>query len=943
MSAIKNEFGVRILDRQWSHPDTQHVVHGLASGLAYLRLIVMPASVTEVASPRSLEDVNKYVLAMSYGMPIIALGETNQPWTATVHDVPLTGYAGDYGLQKVWREGLRGHGVKVGVNDAALVRGHADFDYARVDSDSYLFSRGEKNGAFYQHGTAVAGIVGAQANGLGVIGVAHESTLWTAELEPINFVKSALDAACDVVNYSWGLGGGAPVEQLSVQRRLGVEFDSVSQGRDGLGMSLVFSAGDNKSVGADTALQATTYHENVITVAAVTLYAKATDHSSPGETVHVAAPGDRVAVANADDLTGHSLLTKSGTGYAAPFVSGVVALMYQANAALGLRDVQAILAHSASLPQSGMESFSFNGGTHANGGGLPFSRYYGFGLVNARMAVRLAQSWFAGGAQAQTPNNRQYTELSPGLISVVDNHHVSMFSIAGPRETEHVKLRLDLDVSDIKDLRVELISPRGTTSVLMDNYGNQNRALSNVIDFGSRRFWGEDVAGDWFVSVSSNQGRNVVRSAKLIFSGSADSRDDRYVYTDAFNALAVDDPGRLRLEDSDGGNDTFNAACLTSDAMIDLRAGTFRFADGPLGHIAAGTVIETVVGGDGHDLIIGSDAVSHSLLGGRGNDTLSGGAGADTLSGGAGADSLSGGLGDDTYTIDSLGDVIVERAGEGMDRVNSSVSHSLADNLEWLVLTGDEAISGTGNALNNLLSGNTADNVLSGGTGHDVLDGGAGNDSLSGGEHAEIYLGGRGNDTIDTGAGNDILLFNAGDGQDTVVSRGGSKTLSLGGDFAYSDLAFSKTENHLQLKIGAADQITFEDWYAATASRPVVNLQVIAEAMTGFNAGGSDPLLDQKIEQFDFSGMVDAFDAEQAANPVLSAWSLTHALSRFHLSGSDSAAFGGDLAYQYGRHGTLTGIGLAATQAVLGDSNLGIQAQVLNSCYGLMNGAVHLS
>lgn len=39
--------------------------------------------------------------------------------------------------------------------------------------------------------------------------------------------------------------------------------------------------------------------------------------------------------------------------------------------------------------------------------------------------------------------------------------------------------------------------------------------------------------------------------------------------------------------------------------------------------------------------------------------------------------------------------------------------------------------------------------------------------------------------------------------------------------------------------MGTTDQITFKDWYATTPSKPVVNLQVIAEAMTGFSAGGN--------------------------------------------------------------------------------------------------------
>ncbi len=91
-------------------------------------------------------------------------------------------------------------------------------------------------------------------------------------------------------------------------------------------------------------------------------------------------------------------------------------------------------------------------------------------------------------------------------------------------------------------------------------------------------------------------------------------------------------------------------------------------------------------------------------------NTLTGGAGNDTLNGGTGADKLLGGLGNDTYVVDNTGDVITENLNEGIDTVQSSVTYTLAANVENLTLTGTTAINGTGNALDNVLDGsvNTA-------------------------------------------------------------------------------------------------------------------------------------------------------------------------------------------------------------------------------------------
>ena len=226
-----------------------------------------------------------------------------------------------------------------------------------------------------------------------------------------------------------------------------------------------------------------------------------------------------------------------------------------------------------------------------------------------------------------------------------------------------------------------------------------------------------------------------------------------------------------------------------------------------------------------------------------------------------------------------------------------------------------------------------------------VFNGGVGADTITGGAGAEVFLGGLGNDTYTTAGGNDIILFNKGDGQDTFATGGtGSDTLSLGGSgLTYTDLTFSKSTNDLVLKVGTTDQITFKDWYAATPSKPVTRLQVMAEAMAGFVQGGSNPLLDQKVENFNFTSLVGAFDAARAANSSLTSWALTNALTSFQLAGSGTAAMGGDLAYQYGKNGTLAGIGVTPALSTLSDTNLGTNPQALNSLASLQTGTVRLS
>jgi uncharacterized protein YuzE len=114
---------------------------------------------------------------------------------------------------------------------------------------------------------------------------------------------------------------------------------------------------------------------------------------------------------------------------------------------------------------------------------------------------------------------------------------------------------------------------------------------------------------------------------------------------------------------------------------------------------------------------------------------------------------------------------------------------------------------------------------------------------------------------------------------------------------------------------------------------------VIAEAMAEFDAGSSDPLLNKKVQTFDFAAIASAFDAAGQVDN----WSLTNALLDAHLAGSDTEAIGGDLAYQYGVNGTLSGIGVSTAQEVLNAPQFGAGTQTLRPLEELQQGRTRLS
>ncbi|MBV8687026.1 MAG: M10 family metallopeptidase C-terminal domain-containing protein [Alphaproteobacteria bacterium] len=222
--------------------------------------------------------------------------------------------------------------------------------------------------------------------------------------------------------------------------------------------------------------------------------------------------------------------------------------------------------------------------------------------------------------------------------------------------------------------------------------------------------------------------------------------DDSYV---------VDDAGDLVTENAGEGVDR-----VTASISYALAANVENL-------ILAGAAAN----GTGNELdnAITGNELANVLTGGAGNDTLIGNGGDDVLDGGLGADQMTGGTGNDAYVVDDAGDVVVEQAGQGIDQVSSSISYTLGDNVENLILTGG-AVAGGGNGLDNVITGNELANTLTGGAGNDTLYGLGGNDDLDGGAGADKMVGGSGNDTYHVDNGGDLVVELGGEGTDTVIS-----------------------------------------------------------------------------------------------------------------------------------------------------------------------------
>jgi Ca2+-binding RTX toxin-like protein len=225
------------------------------------------------------------------------------------------------------------------------------------------------------------------------------------------------------------------------------------------------------------------------------------------------------------------------------------------------------------------------------------------------------------------------------------------------------------------------------------------------------------------------------------------------------------------------GNDWYYIT-RTGDSLVEFAGeGNDRILTSVSYTLSAGQEIETLsaldpaatsaLGLTGNALaqVINGNAGANLLVGGGGGDYLVGLGGDDIFVGNADAAStLQGGTGDDWYYVSRTGDSIVEFAGEGNDRILTSVSYTLSAGQEIETLSavdpaGNAAIDLAGNGFGQGMVGTNGTNLLFGDGGADDLAGLGGDDILLGGDGDDILNGGAGHDVLDGGAGADLLVF----------------------------------------------------------------------------------------------------------------------------------------------------------------------------------------
>ena len=427
----------------------------------------------------------------------------------------------DINVESVWKT-YKGNGIHIAVVDNGMHFAHEDLK-ENVDTALNYDYTPETPSIYAQndnHGTSVSGLIAARDNDLGVRGVAPRATIYGYNLlderTDINEADAMTRNRVETVvsNNSWGPSDSVRLEGPARVWEMAIET-GVSEGSDGKGIVYVWAGGNGAGSGDNSNYDGYTNYYAVTAVCAVSDQGIRSSYSEQGANLWVCAPsGDsgrgRQGLVTTDNA--HRYVDDfSGTSAATPIVSGVVALVRQANPELSWRDVKLVLAASARRndpDNSGWQDGAVQYGAVSER--YTFNYAYGFGVVDAQAAVDLAQDW----KNVPPMKTAASTIISVNQI-IPDNSQTGITSslqIASDIDfIEFVEINVDFDHDRFTDLDMRLISPSGAVSELIVYKDGLSSAVTGSWRFGSARHLGEDPSGIWQLEVADqvaiNEGR----------------------------------------------------------------------------------------------------------------------------------------------------------------------------------------------------------------------------------------------------------------------------------------------------------------------------------------------------------------------------------------------------------------------------------------------------
>ncbi|MCP3031454.1 S8 family serine peptidase [Halobacillus sp. A1] len=301
--------------------------------------------------------------AIAVSLPVESISNLErQPevkWIESDQKVSANAQKIDWGYESInsnlsYDWGVTGEGVNVAVIDTGIDEEHPDLNIKGgknfINSNS---SYDDDNG----HGTHVAGVIGAEDNSIGIIGVAPQANLYA--LKALDRDGEGWEAEI-IAGIQWAVENKMDVINLSLTSCKSSEaMKKVLNEAENNGISVVAASG-NKLLCNGEYLNDVMYparYSSVISVGAVDRNKERALFSYGGDSLDFVAPGESIYSTYAGSQSGGGAYeTLNGTSMAAPYVAGIVALHKQAFPELSLDDINdMMIEQSLDLGQRGKD------------------------------------------------------------------------------------------------------------------------------------------------------------------------------------------------------------------------------------------------------------------------------------------------------------------------------------------------------------------------------------------------------------------------------------------------------------------------------------------------------------------------------------------------------------------------------------------------------------
>ena len=432
----------------------------------------------------------------------------------------------DINVEPVWAEGITGQGINIALVDDGMDFNHEDLrDNVNTSLNHDYTDIGSIFNPFRHHGTYMAGIIAARDNGIGVRGVAPRGTIFGYNYlaQPTIFSESDAmtrnSSVTAVSNNSWGIVNGPGLGHASSFWELAV-VSGANSGYGGKGTFYAFAGGNGHQEGGHSNLNEYANHYAVTAVCGTNDIGSKSSFSALGANLWVCAPSGDLLAEGQNIVTTENydryIYGLSGTSASTAIVSGVAALMRQANPDLTWRDLKLILAASARKndpTNTGWEDGSRKYGSTSAADRYHFNHEYGFGVVDAKAAVDTAKGWtnapplksagagFTSSTTIPAPGPSGPTAATTELTLSTDIGFI-----------EFVEINADFEHTSFRDMEIELVAPSGAISKLTVPFNTRTDEddsldfvrLDGEFRFGSARHLGENPNGKWQLRLSDH-------------------------------------------------------------------------------------------------------------------------------------------------------------------------------------------------------------------------------------------------------------------------------------------------------------------------------------------------------------------------------------------------------------------------------------------------------